>query len=127
MAIPLLPEILGYYQAGQEAGRLENPFSRWEKVRTFDLLDRFLPPAPAVVLDVGGGAGAYAFPLAQRGYVVDLIDPVPLHIEQAKELAASGLPSPRSLQIGDARAIPCADGAADAVLFLGPLYHLIDT
>ena len=28
--------------------------------------------------------------------------------------------------MGDARAIPCDDGAADAVLLFGPLYHLTD-
>ena len=105
---------------------METAFFRWEKMRTLDLLDRFLPSAPAVVLDVGGGAGAYAFPLAERGYAVDLIDPVPLHIEQARQTAATLAVTPRSFQLGDARAIPCADGAADVVLLLGPLYHLTD-
>ena len=123
----LEPQILRYYESGQEAERLESPFCRWEKVRTLDLLDRFLPRAPALILDVGGGAGAYAFPLAERGYVVDLVDPVPLHIEQAKQRAAMYQCVPRNFQIGDARAIPCDDGAADAVLFFGPLYHLTES
>jgi SAM-dependent methyltransferase len=117
-------QILRYYESGREAERLESPFSRWEKVRTLDLLDRFLPRAPALILDVGGAAGVYAFPLAERGYVVDLVDPVPLHVEQAKQRAAMYQRVPRSFQVGDARAIPCDDGAADAVLFFGPLYHL---
>jgi SAM-dependent methyltransferase len=120
-------QILKYYERGQEAERLESPFFLWEKVRTLDLLERFLPPAPALILDVGGAAGAYAFPLAERGYVVDLVDPVPFHIEQAKQRAAMGQRVPRSFQVGDARAIPCDDGAADAVLFFGPLYHLTDS
>jgi SAM-dependent methyltransferase len=114
-------QIVRYYESGQEAERLESPFSRWEKVRTLDILDRFLPPAPALILDVGGAAGAYAFPLAEKGYVVDLIDPVPLHIEQAKQRAAIDQRVPRSFQVGDARAIPCEDASADAVLFFGPL------
>jgi len=117
-------EILRYYQAGREAERLAAPFFRWERIRTLDLLDRFLPPPPTVVLDVGGGAGAYAFPLAEKGYSVDLIDPVPLHIEQARERAAGRERTPRNFQVGDARAIPCPDGAARAVLLFGPLYHL---
>lgn len=116
-------EIRRYYEAGQEA-RLDASFSRWEKVRTLDILGRFLPRPPAVILDVGGGAGAYAFPLAEMGYVVDLFDPVALHIEQAKEHAAGRERIPRKFQIADARAIPCEDAAADAVLFFGPLYHL---
>jgi SAM-dependent methyltransferase len=119
-------QILRYYESGQEAARLESPFSRWEKTRTLDLLDRFLPCAPALILDVGGAAGAYAFPLAERGYLVDLIDPVPLHIEQAKHRAATSRWAPRNFHVGDARAIPCEDGVADAVLFFGPLYHLTD-
>jgi SAM-dependent methyltransferase len=119
-------QILQYYESGQEANRLESPFSRWEKLRTLDLLDRFLPRAPALILDVGGAAGAYAFPLATKDYVVDLIDPVPLHVEQARQRAAMDQRVPRSFQVGDARAIPCEDGAADAVLFFGPLYHLTD-
>jgi len=120
-------QVAGYYQAGQEADRLESPFFRWEKARTLDILDRFLPPAPALILDVGGAAGAYAFPLAEQGYTVDLIDPVALHIEQAKQRAASVQRAPRNFLVGDARAIPCNDGAADAVLFFGPLYHLTDS
>ena len=125
--VSLEQQILQYYESGQEADRLESPFSRWEKLRTLDLLDRFLPRAPALILDVGGAAGAYAFPLAAKDYVVDLIDPVPLHVEQAKQRAAINQRVPRSFQVGDARAIPCEDGAADAVLFFGPLYHLTDS
>jgi SAM-dependent methyltransferase len=120
-------QIAGYYQSGQEADRLESPFFRLEKVRTLDILDRFLPPAPALILDVGGAAGAYAFPLAERGYTVDLIDPVALHIEQAKQRAAMVQRPPRNFLVGDARAIPCDDGAADVVKFFGPLYHLTDS
>jgi SAM-dependent methyltransferase len=120
-------QIARYYERGQEAERLESPFFRRERIRTLDLLDRFLPPAPALILDVGGAAGAYAFPLAERGYVVDLVDPVSLHIEQAKQRAAMEQRVPRHFQVGDARAIPCDDGAADAVLFFGPLYHLTDS
>jgi SAM-dependent methyltransferase len=119
-------EILHFYNNALEAGRLETPFFQWEKIRTLDLMDRFLPPAPAVVLDVGGGAGVYAFPLSEKGYIVDLMDPVPLHIQQARNEAGAGRQIPRSFQVGDARAIPAEDGTADAVLFFGPLYHLTD-
>jgi ubiquinone/menaquinone biosynthesis C-methylase UbiE len=118
-------EILRFYTAGQEAERLDS-FCRWEKVRTLDLLDRFLPPAPAVILDVGGGAGAYSFPLAEKGYAVDLIDPVPLHIEQARKQAETTPNALRSFHVGDARALPAADAIADAVLLFGPLYHLTE-
>lgn len=119
-----------YYESGQEAGRLEGPFSRWEKARTLDILGRFLPDPPALILDVGGAAGAYAFPLAEMGYVVDLFDPVHLHIEQAQraanQRAAIQARTPRQFQVADARDIPCEDASAGAVLLFGPLYHLTD-
>jgi S-adenosylmethionine-dependent methyltransferase len=47
-------------------------------VRTYVLhrqLLEHLPPPPASVLDVGGGAGHQSFPLAQAGYDVTLLDP----------------------------------------------------
>lgn len=120
----LEPEIRRYYEASREAERLEDPVSRWEKVRTLDLLDRFLPPAPAVILDVGAAAGAYAFSLAQKGYTVDLIDPVSMHLKQARQHATIEQCAPRSCLGGDARAIPFENKVADAVLFFGPLNHL---
>lgn len=124
--LALEAQIRRYYEAGQEAGRLETPFARWEKARTLDILGRFLPRPPAVILDMGGGAGAYAFPLAEAGYAVDLFDPVPLHVEQAQVRASGRERVPRRFEVADARAIPCEDSSADAVLFLGPLYHLTE-
>jgi SAM-dependent methyltransferase len=44
-----------------------------------------LPPAPATVLDVGGGAGHQSFPLAQAGYDVKLLDPSPAMLDKARE------------------------------------------
>src|SRR5215831_16242302 len=122
----LRKEILAHYGLGLEAQRLDSPFSRWEKTRPIDLMDRLLPAPPSAILDIGGGAGAYAFRLAEKGYIVDLIDPIPLHIEQAR-MSAEGTPhSPRRMDLGDARAIPADDACADAVLLFGPLYHLTE-
>ncbi len=44
-----------------------------------------LPPAPASVLDVGGGAGHQSFPLAQAGYDVTLLDPSPAMLAKARQ------------------------------------------
>jgi ubiquinone/menaquinone biosynthesis C-methylase UbiE len=109
-------ELSHYYGRGEEEGRLAGPF-RLEFARTQELLRRFLPAPPAMVLDVGGGPGSYAAWLADRGYEVELLDPIELHVEQAR---ARGV----SAHMGDARELPFADAAADAVLLLGPLYHL---
>jgi ubiquinone/menaquinone biosynthesis C-methylase UbiE len=118
-------EVLAFYALGLEAGRLELDNNRLERARTQELVRRLLPPAPRVVVDVGGGAGVYALWLAELGYHVHLVDPVPLHLEQARA-AASERPAARlaSVALGDARALPFPDRSADAVLLLGPLYHL---
>jgi SAM-dependent methyltransferase len=115
-----MDEILDHYGKRIERDRLAGGYSRIELVRTKELLERFLPAAPGSVLDVGGGPGAYAAWLAERGYRVHLVDPVPLHIEQAA--ARGGF----TAALGDARRLDEGDSTYDAVLLLGPLYHLTE-
>lgn len=79
-----------------------------------------MPPPPARILDVGGGAGVHAVQLTTRGYEVTLVDPIPLHVDQARSLRVS------DARLGDARALEFTDESFDAALLLGPLYHLID-
>ena len=91
-----------------------------------ELLDRLLPAPPARVLDVGGGPGTYAAPLADRGYQVHLLDPVGLHVHQAREVAASGGAAAFTAGLGDARELSEPGESQDAVLLFGPLYHLTE-
>ena len=118
-------DMLGYYEHGTEQARLARDAGPLEFARALELLARHLPPAPAVVIDVGGGPGAYACELARRGYAVHLIDPVPLHVAQARSAASRQPAAPlASAEIGEARMLTHPDGSADAVLLFGPLYHL---
>ncbi len=120
------PAIAGYYGLGAEESRLfDRGRPRLEFVRTLELLERFLPAAPATVLDVGGGTGVYATVLCERGYVVHLIEPVASHVERASRIAAERALS-LTVGAGDARELDASDGTYDAVLMLGPLYHLVD-
>lgn len=119
-------EILAHYEEEIEKERLlGGGAGRLEYLRTRELLARHLPPAAATILDVGGAAGAYALPLAEEGYSVYLVDPVPLHVEQA---TAASVAQPRAplagVELGDARSLSQEDESVDAVLLLGPLYHL---
>src|SRR5438046_3901152 len=113
-----------HYGTGYESTRLEQGTSRIEFVRTRELLQRFLPPPPARVLDVGGGTGAYAMWLAELGYRVHVVDVVALHVEQALQ-AAGRAANPFTAAVGDARHLQEEDSSFGAVLLLGPLYHLI--
>jgi ubiquinone/menaquinone biosynthesis C-methylase UbiE len=123
----LAEEIRQYYEMGLEAQRLSSALGELEFVRTKEIISRYLPRPPAVVLDVGGGPGAYACWLAQEGYDVHLIDPIHLHLEQARQASQQQPESPiRSIAQGDARRLAHADGYADVVLLLGPLYHLTE-
>ena len=118
---------LKYYESGLEAQRLSTGKGRLEKIRTQELLTRYLPPPPAIVMDVGGGPGAYACWLAARGYEVHLVDPVRLHVEQALRASSDQAAHPlASASVGDARHLDRADASADAALLLGPLYHLTE-
>jgi ubiquinone/menaquinone biosynthesis C-methylase UbiE len=119
-------EILAYYERGGEAGRLFSiPDMQLERLRTQELLRRYLPPPPAVVVDVGGGPGVYACWLASLGYELHLVDPVPLHLEQAREASAKQpLASVVSFALADASKLSQADASADAILLMGPLYHV---
>jgi SAM-dependent methyltransferase len=120
-------EIAAHYASGYEATRLTLGCGKLEEERTRDFLKRFLPKAPAVVLDVGGGPGAYACWLARQGYAVHLLDVTPLHVELAWEASRRQPETPlASAEIGNACVLPWDSDFADAVLLLGPLYHLTD-
>lgn len=137
-----------YTKAYSEDERLKG--NSLERLRTEDVMRRYLPRAPeplshgsvaagsgsasstAVdILDVGGGTGVYALPLAQKGYRVLLVDYVAEHAAAARaasdaQAAVGGRPLLAAIE-GDARDLSkiAGDGSVrDAVLLLGPLYHL---
>lgn len=117
--------LVDYYGRFDEKSRLFQGLGKLELARTRDIIMRYLPPPPAVVYDIGGAAGVYSLWLAREGYVVHLRDPVPVHIEQAAQASQnqSGYPV-ASCVVGDARCLDFPDDSADAMLFLGPMYHL---
>ena len=123
----LSPEIQTHYdREADEQSRLEQHAGQLEYFRTKEIIARHLPKKPIVILDVGGGPGRYATWLAKLGHDVHVVDPVPLHVEQAKEAAVTqGGKALASASVGDARNLKFSDRFAGAVLLLGPLYHLV--
>lgn len=118
-------EVLWYYERGLEHLRLDT-HSRLEAARTRHIIAKRIPDGALRIADVGGGPGAYAFWLAEGGHVVDLVDPVKLHLEQAARTSdATGIRL-AGMHLAGAEALPFEDASFDVVLSLGPLYHLPD-
>lgn len=101
-------------------------------VRTFVMhqhLLEHLPPAPAAVLDVGGGAGHQSFPLAQAGYDITLLDSSPAMLDKARarleQLPAEARKRVELVQASGEQAEAAVDGRRfDAVLCHGVLGYL---
>lgn len=98
---------------------------RTEFAVTLRVLKDYLPPAPAKIADIGGGPGRYSIALAQRGYQVTLIDLSKGCLEFAKQKAHEADVELSSYVHGDATNLrSLGDESFDAVLLMGPLYHL---
>ncbi|GAC1325574.1 MAG: class I SAM-dependent methyltransferase [Mycobacteriales bacterium] len=119
-------EIRTHYDEGNEHTRLSSGRGLLELLRTQETIARFAPPAPGRALDVGGGPGVYAGWLAGLGYEVHLVDPIPLHVEQAAKAAAELQTGMFTVELGDARHLHFEDSTVDLMLLLGPLYHLTE-
>ena len=119
-----LPEVVAYYDRYSEESRLNSGPFRLEFERTKEILARLLPSPPARIVDVGGAAGVYSAWLAELGYEVHLVDASPRLVEEARRLDARLARPIASLAVADARSLPQADGTAEVVLVMGPLYHL---
>ena len=86
-----------------------------------------LPPAPARVLDVGGGPGRYTIELARQGYLVTELDLSAASLEFAAARAAEAGVRVEGFVHGSATDLSTfADGSFDAVMLMGPLYHLLE-
>lgn len=121
------PEIAAHYDLGLEQTRVVvGGQPRLEYLRTLELLTRLLPAPPSRVLDVGGGTGVYAVPLAEHGYEVRVVEPIESHVDLVRAHASERPLPGLSAVLGDARDLDEADNGYDAVLLLGPLYHLTE-
>ncbi len=119
-------EVLAGYNAGIEKGRLHRGLGLIEFARTKEILLETLPPAPAVVYDIGGGYGEYAYFLASLGYEVYLYDIADENIRLAATFGKEWQKPLACAQVADARSIPRPDQSADAILLMGPLYHITE-
>jgi S-adenosylmethionine-dependent methyltransferase len=93
---------------------------------TMRALAEYLPSPPARVLDCGGGPGRYAIELALRGYETTLFDLSAECLRIAQEKAAGAGVALAGYEQGTATDLSrFPDDTFDAVLLMGPLYHLL--
>ena len=123
--------VRAYYGASAAAERASLSRSvagRIELAVNLHHIRRRLPPAGRV-LDIGGGTGPYALALAADGHSVALADLSPELLALAREEIGRAAPEVRAriedVVEADARDLGrFADASFDAVLSLGPFYHL---
>jgi len=119
--------VLAGYNNGIERNRLRTGIGMLEFERTKEILLEKLPKPPAIIYDIGGAYGEYAWWLSSLGYEVHLFDLSETNIEMSTELS-SEYPNVylKSAEVCDARSIPRPDRSADVILFMGPMYSITE-
>jgi len=119
-------EVIQHYRDEFDEGqRITRGLGQLELLRTREIVRRHLPAGPLRVLDVGGATGVHAAWLAEDGHHVHVIDPVATQI--ARVLESAGARAGRiTAEVGDARRLAFEEASFDAILLLGPLYHLTE-
>ncbi len=118
-------DILSYYDGNQEAFRYGR--QQLEFQITARVLAQYLP-ASARILELGAGAGFYTAMLAERGHRVHAVDFSASLIEANRAtIKEANCEDQVTHQVADARDTSAlGEGLFDAVLVMGPLYHLVE-
>ncbi len=121
-----ISDIAALYDHGVEDEDLRLEKHQLEYDLTWRYMTRHLPPAGSI-LEIGAGTGKYTQALCRRGYSVTAVDLSAALLERCKlRLEASGLQQQVQLVVADARDLQALPTTAfDAVLLMGPLYHLV--
>ena len=109
----------------REHSRLER--HQLEYDLTWIYLNQYLP-IRGHILEIGGGTGRYTLALAKQGYLVTVVDLSEKLLEMGrKRIMEEGLENQVRLVLGDARELSkITEKDFDAVLVMGPLYHLVE-
>ena len=85
-------------------------------------------PKPGSILEIGIATGRYTLELAKRGYTLTGVDLSAALVEECrKRIADEGLERQVRLVVADARNLgDMVEKEFDAVLLMGPLYHLVE-
>lgn len=109
----------------REDGRLEE--HQLEHDLTWRYLNLHLPPIGSI-LEIGAATGRYTVPLAARGYAVTAVDLSAELLDTARARATlAGVETSIDFLAADARDLSEVEATQfDAVLLMGPLYHLVE-
>jgi len=119
-------EVIQHYRDEfDEDQRITRGLGQLELLRTREIVRRHLPDGPLRVLDVGGATGVHAAWLAEDGHSVHLVDPVAAQVARVME-SPGALAGRITAEVGDARRLTFEEASFDAILLLGPLYHLTE-
>ena len=120
-------QVESYYDHRTEIEWTRLDRHRMEMAITMRALAEHLPQPPARLLDVGGGPGRYAIELARRGYDVTLLDLSQENLSVAAEKAReAGINLEQTIHANATNLDMLPDSQFDAVIMLGPLYHLLE-
>jgi S-adenosylmethionine-dependent methyltransferase len=121
-----ISDIAASYDRGveDEDARLERHHLEYDL--TWRYMMRYLPPAGSI-LEIGAGTGRYTLALCRRGYSITAVDLSAALLERCQQrLTAERLHGQVRFVVADARDLHAVPATAfDAVLLMGPLYHLV--
>jgi len=120
-------DIAAFYSADPARERCRLERHQLEHDLTWRYLNEYLP-AQGSILEVGAGTGRYTLALAKRGYALTAVDLSAALLEECrKSVAGDGLEKQVRFVVADARDLSAIEESGfDAVLLMGPLYHLIE-
>jgi ubiquinone/menaquinone biosynthesis C-methylase UbiE len=128
--MPYRQTIAQAYDAGveEEYNRLtENPLREAEYQLIVELLDEYIPDG-STIIDIGSGPGRYAEHLLQRNCKVGVVDLSAKSLKAFSDRMENTQCQSNIVfnQVSCATRLDwIADHSADAILLMGPLYHLI--
>lgn len=120
-------DISAYYNNDPERERSRLDRHQLEYDLTWRYLDQYLPPQ-GNILEVGAATGRYTLELAKRGYHMTAVDISAVLLETSGgEIADRGLEAQVRFVVADARDLRVVtETGFDAILLMGPLYHLVE-
>ena len=120
-------DIVAFYNTNPQTEHSRLDRHQLEYDLTWRYLAQYLPPRGSI-LEVGAATGRYTLELAKHGYTVTAVDLSAGLLEQNREcIAAAGLEQQVRFGVADARFLgDVTEHNFDAVLLMGPLYHLVE-